>query len=70
MKAIILDYPTISVYVAELPDWCDTPEKTEDYLSVGLGFHLDEINYMTTDDDCPVYNAGDGMRDGKRIATL
>lgn len=73
MKAIILDYPTISVYVAELPDWCDTPEKTEDYLSVGLGFHLDEINYMVSnDDEIPVYPCGKDelSPDFKRIATL
>ena len=72
MKAIILNYTDTSVYVAELPEDCVTPEKTESYLSDELGFHLDEINYMTTNDDCPVYTAErrNGFADGERIAIL
>ena len=68
MKAIILNYTDISVLVANIPDNCVSPEQVEEYLSIELGLHLDEINFMTTDDDCPVYQAGT-MGD-KRIATL
>lgn len=69
MKAIILNYTDISVLVADIPDNCVTTEQVEDYLSLELGLHLDEINYMTTsDDEIPVYKAGD-MGD-KRIATI
>ena len=73
MKAIILEYTSVSVYVAELPDTISTPEETEEYLSVGLGFHLDEINYMiSNDDEIPVYPCGkdESAEDFGRIATL
>lgn len=57
MKAIILNYLDGSVNVAELPAECELTEQIEDYL-VGLGFSLDEINYMTVKGECPVYPCG------------
>lgn len=69
MKAIILNYTDISVLVADIPDNCVSTEMVEDYLSIELGLHIDEINYMTTnDDEIPVYKAG--VMGDKRIATL
>ena len=63
MKAIILNYAVSAVETAELPDELfvddesgrDSSERIEEYLADELGYNLSEINYMTTDGDCPVY---------------
>ena len=56
MKAIILCYLDCSVAVANIPNDADV----EEYLTIQLGIHLDEINYMTAPDDeeIPVYPCG------------
>ena len=64
-KAIILNYATSAVEVAELPDdlftedtyspALDTTQKIELYLTDELGYNLSEIYYMVTDGHCPVY---------------
>lgn len=65
MKAIILNYLDGSINVAELPislmdnNYAYQTEKIEDYLHQELGFELDEIHYMTCDEDCPIYPCGE-----------
>ena len=63
MKAIILNYAVSAVETAELPEDLfvddesgrDISERIEEYLADELGYNLSEINYMTTEGDCPVY---------------
>jgi len=71
MKAIILNYPCLSVDAVEIPadamkdcDPNDPMFAVETYLSHDLDYHLDSINYMIVDDDCPVY------KDGNKVVTL
>ena len=64
-KAIILNYAISAVETAELPDELftediyspalDTTQKIELYLTDELGYNLDEISYMITGEDCPVF---------------
>ncbi len=62
MKAIILNYSCVCIEVVELPERCDTNELVEQYL-VSLDYHLDEINYMTTNDNCPIYDCSEDSND-------
>ena len=58
MKAIILNYGCVCIEVVELPASIDTNEQVEDYLA-SLDYRLDEINYMTTNDNCPIYDCSE-----------
>jgi len=54
MKAIILHHPTASVYFTELPEDVDNTERVEEYLT-DLGFNLEDIHYMTSNENIPIY---------------
>lgn len=67
MKAIILNYPTESVEVVLIPEgiakeWSAQPESAyyqtnlEEYLACELGYSLDNINYMVSAENVPVYD--------------
>ena len=49
MKAIVLDYNTLSVCVEIIPD--DVPAE---FSLIDLDYRLDSISYMCVDDDEPV----------------
>ena len=72
MKAIILNYWERIVNVAEIPaDVERTPEAVDDYLSLELGFHIDDISYMICDDDkVEVYACGGDLTKDKPIAII
>ena len=76
MKAIILNYPCLSVDAVEIPadaiKDCDPNDPTygvETYLEE-LDYSIDSINYMIVDDDCPVYRKTDAFNNGELMATL
>ncbi len=66
MKAIVLNYVSDCVEIIDLPsnlvdedEGYITTENIEDYLHEEYGFNLDEINYMTTENDSiPVFYNG------------
>lgn len=80
MKAIILNYTDLSVQVAIIPGhvyeseemYAERFEKVEEYLTNELGYCIDEINYMTADDDEPiaVYPCGVDTLKTEPIAVL
>ena len=65
MRAIILNYAVNAVEVADIPQEVVTDaeensfsfsERIEEYLTIELGYHIDDITYMFTDDErTPIY---------------
>jgi len=49
MKAIVLDYNTLSVCVEIIPD-----DEPAEFSLIDLDYRLDSISYMCVDDDEPV----------------
>lgn len=68
MKAIILNYINQSVDVAQVPRDADL----YDFLTLELGYHIDDINFMTVPDDwqVPVYPCGCDETTATPIALL
>ncbi len=68
MKVIILNYCISAVEIAELPnellseeedmEGLDQSERIEEYMQDELGINLSEINWMISDEECPVYPIG------------